>query len=408
MRRLGVSVFVTVAVAAAACVGQSPPPRTPLPDVETAVAPPRPCVFVTGPGRGVLVDDVLTGTAADGNIEPGDHIVAIDDDEVGSAGDLRAALSARAVGDPIEVRVVRDGTTIDVPVVLGRGPGDEARPFLGVTIETLYGEVGPDAVPAGDGIDAPFSRLVLMEGRAVAVDPVGGRAVVVHPDPPPPPWYGVAGRLYRFEDGSVLDDRGETVPFDPGFTPSILLGSAGDLLLVGGSSTEDTPTIVAVRPGSGEVAWVRELDAGRGLPVGTIAAPDGTRILLGLSDPSSTGIAFEVVDTRDGTPTPETETLAVFEQGRAFGWFDPTTVIGQDGAGALLLLDVSTGDTVEASLPVAPNPGVRIWPVGDGVHVLILNGGTLSVGGLTPGVENRPLIRRCRIDYVDEVGSGRP
>jgi hypothetical protein len=48
-----------------------------------------------------------------------------------------------------------------------------------------------------------------------------------------------------------------------------------------------------------------------------------------------------------------------------------------------------------------------VWAVGDGTHVLIQDGNTVLSAGLGTGVETRPLVARCQIDYIDQIGTGR-
>ena len=401
MRRL--ALVAALALLTAACVAQRPPERSPLPDVEEAVAPARPCAFAVGPGRGVEIREVFDGTAADGTLEPGDRIVSVDGTEVTTAVDLRRVLSTRRPGDAITIEVLRDGDALTIPLVLGSGPGDEPRPFIGITIVTVYEEVVLSEVPDGEGLEDPYARLVAVEGRVYALDPVNAQVVATGLEAPPPPWYGAGGRLYRVRDGELVDDEGRRVPLP--FEFGALLGSLDARLVVAGTRADGTVVVGRTDPRSGEADWVYEPPPELGLPVGSITAPGDGRLLLGLSDPASGEITFVILDGGSGEPTGEA--VRVFDGGVVLGWFDAETLLGQDPSGALLLLDVVTGTVTGASLPVAPGPGVAVWPVGDGVRVLIRDGGTLSVGGLTPGVENRPLVRRCRIEYVDEVGSGR-
>jgi S1-C subfamily serine protease len=80
--------------------------------------------------RGVVILGVTPGSAAeraglrpaqmtrDGALVPGDILVAIDDAPVTTVDDLMAELERRAVGDAVEVTVLRDGRRTGVEVVL--------------------------------------------------------------------------------------------------------------------------------------------------------------------------------------------------------------------------------------------------------------------------------------------------
>lgn len=68
---------------------------------------------------GVLVTRVLPGSAAArGQLEPGDVIVAIDDQPTRSLMELRTAIAARKVGDTVSVRTRRKGAYFTVVVSL--------------------------------------------------------------------------------------------------------------------------------------------------------------------------------------------------------------------------------------------------------------------------------------------------
>jgi S1-C subfamily serine protease len=70
---------------------------------------------------GALVADVVPGSpAADAGLEPGDVIVAIDEDPVATVEDLLGALRRREVGAEVVVHVARDGDeTEEIRVTLG-------------------------------------------------------------------------------------------------------------------------------------------------------------------------------------------------------------------------------------------------------------------------------------------------
>lgn len=82
------------------------------------------------PIDGVLVLEVVDGSAAEeagmkptlrdryGNIELGDIIIAIDDEKVGSFGDLQLALEKYKAGDPVKVKVRRGKKEVELDLIL--------------------------------------------------------------------------------------------------------------------------------------------------------------------------------------------------------------------------------------------------------------------------------------------------
>jgi S1-C subfamily serine protease len=63
------------------------------------------------PGQGVVVARVLAGSAADGELEPGDVIVEVNRAAVGRAADVVSRIGATPVGTPILFKVTRQNKT---------------------------------------------------------------------------------------------------------------------------------------------------------------------------------------------------------------------------------------------------------------------------------------------------------
>jgi PDZ domain-containing protein len=86
---------------------------------------------VTFSGDGVDVATVLQGTPADGVLQVGDVITAIDGQTVSLATDAVADITAHAIGDTITLTVQRAGQTLDLPVTLVPNTQDPTRPMVG-------------------------------------------------------------------------------------------------------------------------------------------------------------------------------------------------------------------------------------------------------------------------------------
>src|SRR4051795_2968873 len=78
----------------------------------------------TPPDRsGALVDSVVAGgPAAQGGVQPGDKIVAIDDKKVTSSEDVSSAVTTRSPGEQAKVTVERSGARRTLTVDLGKRP----------------------------------------------------------------------------------------------------------------------------------------------------------------------------------------------------------------------------------------------------------------------------------------------
>ncbi len=87
-----------------------------------------------------VVLDVMPGTPADGTLQPGDAVLAVDGDRVIAAEELQARAREGEVGDELTLRVRRDGEEIDVAVTLGESP-EVDWPVIGILIETAVDEL---------------------------------------------------------------------------------------------------------------------------------------------------------------------------------------------------------------------------------------------------------------------------
>jgi PDZ domain-containing protein len=82
-------------------------------------------------GEGVLVESVVSGCAADGELFPGDRILAIDGDEVDSYRDASTAIEGASSGSALTFDLSVDGEPETVDLV--REPcGDSEDPLVGI------------------------------------------------------------------------------------------------------------------------------------------------------------------------------------------------------------------------------------------------------------------------------------
>ncbi|MCL6507675.1 MAG: Do family serine endopeptidase [Bryobacteraceae bacterium] len=75
--------------------------------------------------RGALVGDVTSdGPAAKAGIQKGDVIVGVNDQRVEDNRDLQLKIASTPPGTRVNLRVIRDGKEITIPVTLGEAPGE--------------------------------------------------------------------------------------------------------------------------------------------------------------------------------------------------------------------------------------------------------------------------------------------
>lgn len=132
--------------------------------------------FPVDHGEGVLVESVVEGCAADGELYPGDLVLAIDGAPVASVRDARRAILGTESGARLEFSVTVDGEPETVTLV--REPcGGEERPIVGVRmIESFPFEI---RISSG-GIGGPSAGLAWALGLFDLLTPgdlTGGRTI---------------------------------------------------------------------------------------------------------------------------------------------------------------------------------------------------------------------------------------
>ena len=88
----------------------------------------------TNLGAGAVIEAVSPGSPAEPVLRPQDVIVAVDDKPTSNSADVVQAIRAHLPGDLVEVRVTRDGATLDQQATLSQA--EDGRPLLGVRLST--------------------------------------------------------------------------------------------------------------------------------------------------------------------------------------------------------------------------------------------------------------------------------
>lgn len=392
-----------------ACTGQDPPPRAPLPDVATAVAPAVPCAFLVGEGQGIEVSEVRSGAPADGRLLPGDVVIEVDGAAITTGADLLAVMAEKSVGDRIVLEVVREGDQSTVDLTLTAHPDNGAQPLIGIGFNTKFDRVPPDAVPTltlADGHD----WLVAVNGSIFSVRPEDGSVGATGLEAPDGPWVAAGGRVFRIADpgtetAKIVDETGAALVLGSGAQPVALLGAVDQDLVV---ALQIDAELVATRLDltAEQAVWVEPLnDPAAGIPVVAFASPDGSRLLVGMSVEGQEQLSYRVWDAADGIADP-TSNLSETDVLVAFGWFDDDHIAAQVPGEAIVSIDVATGSPAVLNLPGSLEIGSRLMALGDASHLLIYTDDSLITVGADE-LEARDLIKNCRVEAVSRNTASR-
>jgi hypothetical protein len=393
-------------LAVAVACAQTPPEREALPSVEEALDPPAQCSFLLGEPQGVLVQEVTPDSAADGLLIAGDVIVAFDDQPTPDSTSLLSALGEKEAGDMVEIDVMRGDEETRQTITLGEDGGE---PRIGVSIRTQYQTVEAAEIDT-EIIPGPMVRPISIGGTVYLFDP-GARAWertdIQVPDELN--WVSTASGIYGIQDESITDVvSDEVISHDgyEGWEPIRVIGSAGeDLILVVTQEVPEDPERVAVGvsrfdPVTASTIWAEPVVDGFGIPISALGSPDGDLIVLVGVDEGGAEIVGIDVWSGDGVAQ-EIEDLVAL--GTPVGWMDSETVLFRTEAETGSLLDASTGDIEDVTLESAVQ-GLPLFPVGDGVSVLAIDGQTLVLDDLTLSGDFQVLAENCPVARVGEPG----
>jgi Lon-like protease len=125
----------------------------------------------------VQVEEVVRGAPADGKLEAGDRILAVDGDDVGSTEDVRAAITRHRVGERVAFRLRRDRADTAVTV---RVTEDGGQPRVGVVLRDEFRDLPVKvSIETGD-IGGPSAGLMFalsIIDKLTPADLTGGRRV---------------------------------------------------------------------------------------------------------------------------------------------------------------------------------------------------------------------------------------
>lgn len=126
---------------------------------------------VTITGKGAEVGGVIEGMPADGVLQKGDVIVAVDGRPVETTNDLIEAIRRHQVGERVSLAVMREGQPRDLEVGTRSSTTEPGRPAVGVYVSTVGFDVRlPFPVDIDtDGVGGPSAGFMFSLGVLDAV-----------------------------------------------------------------------------------------------------------------------------------------------------------------------------------------------------------------------------------------------
>jgi hypothetical protein len=424
LRRLLAVAAVTAAVAAAC--GQTPPERSPLPDLpDEIVFPPAPsttadpvpddgtCYLVVAVGA--RVRSVPPDSGVGGVMRPGDVITGVAGAPVTSLETLLAAMADVAPGDEVPVGWLRDGTPMETTVQAGSRPEDPGEAMLGVLAEGEIRAVTPDEV--GDDAPAGGVHVAFAADRMYLVDPLAGSWYATGVDRPERGLVVVGTDLYaqRGPGDPTLS------PLTPGADPIVVptgdrtllraFLDVADLLVVALATLDPSDPDVAlelllagVDPAAGELVWAwAPVDAAGGaLPVFAFRSPDGRQLIVTLEQD---GVRHHTLLDGAGIPLAGFATdVDLAPPGSTFGgWYDDDTVafvVNTGGEFVVQLVDLADSSMRAAASFPSGEDLRQVWSVGNGRHLMTLGETEARLYDVETQSPGRLLARACDVGIV--------
>ena len=419
------SVLVLVLVA---CSGRSQRQTEPLvvpssiPRAETTIASPLVECRLAIAGAGAEVVAVVEGSAADGVLEAGDVVTAVDGVRITTSADLVVVVQSYSPGQDVAVAFLREGEAMLEQFPLGEHPDNPEVGRMGVEVVTPIATFSPTNLPIPpDPVLGPLVRGVVVDAVMYLLDPIPG-TWQPYSDAPQRAWAAIRNGIYsiRPDDthGSVIELVGtdfERPILGQGWDVPILVSSVGGLgvSIAQQTSPLDTteapePAILAIDPTTGEIVWTWSADAGsEQVPIFAYASPAHDRVVILLGSQGTQETTGHVILGPEGQELTGWPDQSAFLPPGALvvGWFDENSLLYLIPPGAgLFSFDLTARESLPVTVPGNLGAGSVLWAAGDGRHLIVL-----STDGLllldTLGGETRPLATGCSVAAVGDAGA---
>lgn len=138
--------------------------------------------IATPTGNGARVEATLEGSPADGKLQEGDVILAIDEIEIQTTCDVDSAMDSHSPGERITITVRREGSVEMVTLEAGSSPTDAQAGFLGIAMSDVgyRFDSGARVEFETGNIAGPSAGLMFslaLYDRLTPDDLTGGRAI---------------------------------------------------------------------------------------------------------------------------------------------------------------------------------------------------------------------------------------
>ena len=107
-----------------------------------------------------MVTGVTTGAPADGHLEPGDRLLAVDGQVIDTSRRAVELIRARPVGDPVAITVLRADRRVEVTIPTRPAKDDASVPMIGATMGVGYDHPGEVRFGISSDIGGPSAGLV--------------------------------------------------------------------------------------------------------------------------------------------------------------------------------------------------------------------------------------------------------
>ncbi len=156
-----------------------------------------------------IVSSVITGSPADGKLEPGDQILKVDGDAISKPADVTKAMDDVKPGETVAVVVDREGKQLTEQIVTTSNPEKPERAFMGISIGITY-QAPFDVDVTLSTVGGPSAGLFFSLGIVDLLTPgamTGGKHVAgtgtIEPDGTVGPIGGITQKLNGARDGGA-------------------------------------------------------------------------------------------------------------------------------------------------------------------------------------------------------------
>jgi hypothetical protein len=149
--------------------------------------------------------------------------------------------------------------------------------------------------------------------------------------------------------------------------------------------------------------WIWPVTVEVGYPVAAFPSPSGGRLLIVSRDQETRELRHLILTTTDRNAD-LLGALPAADGSVALGWLDEDSILATGSPEGLIQVDIVTGEAQLFEVPATLGTLSRLWPVGDGDHLLAESGVDLVEFDIAGANEVRTLADHCLVDVVGDIG----